>query len=78
MLISKEVINDTLCKLIPHPIGNALGVEGFEFLVGWSEQQEWWHEFVSFNHLDHHWRMSYLGDPYVFALILYRFLVDRI
>jgi len=78
MIITKEVINDTLCKLIPYPNGDVLSVEGFESLVGWSELQEWWQEFVWLNHLGHNWRKSYLGDPYVFALILYRFLAARI
>ena len=78
MMITREVINYTLCKLIPCPNGDVLSVEGFESLVGWSEQQEWWREFVWLNNLGHNWRTSYLGDPYVFALILYRFLVARI
>jgi len=77
MIISREVINDTFHELIPYRNGNVLSIEGFELLVGWSEQQEWWHEFASLNQLSHNWRTSYLGDPYVFALILFRFVVHR-
>ena len=78
MMITREVINDTFRELIPHKNLNILSIEGFELLVGWSEQQEWWQEFVRLNHLSHNWRTSYLGDPYVFALILFRFVVNRI
>ena len=76
-MITREVINDTLCELILYQNGNVLSTEGFELLVGWSEQQEWWHEFASLNHLSHNWRRSYLGDPYVFALILFRFVANQ-
>jgi hypothetical protein len=78
MKITREVINDTLCKHIPYSNGNVLSIKGLELLVGWSEQQTWWHEFARQYHLGHNWRKSYLGDPNVFALNLFRFLVARI
>ena len=39
MAVTKEVINDTLCKLVPYPLGDVFTVKGFEVLANWSEQQ---------------------------------------
>lgn len=75
MIVTQEVINYTLCELIPYPNGDVFSLAGFEILADWSEQQEWWHEFVKQNGLSQNWRTSYLGDPYGFVLTLFRFIV---
>ena len=74
MSITQEDINNTLCRMIPILNGNVFSIEGFEVLAEWSEQQEWWNEFVQLNKLGHYWRSSYKSDPYWFALTLFRFI----
>ena len=78
MSINQEIINDTFCRLIPYPNGNIMTIEGFEVLANWGEQQEWWQKFVWMNDLDQNWRSTYLGDPYVFALLLFRFIMKSV
>ncbi len=46
MAVTQGVINNTFCKLIPYPNGNIFTEKGFEVLANWSEQQEWWNEFL--------------------------------
>lgn len=74
MLITLEVINTTFCELIPVPVNNVLTKDGFNVLADWSEQQEWWQEFAKINGIGLDWRNSHMGDPYLFALTLFRFI----
>lgn len=73
MAITQDMINDAFCKRIPYPNGNVLTTEGFQVLADWSEQQEWWLEFTRLNGLGHCWRESYMGNPCMFALTVFRF-----
>ncbi|MFZ2948546.1 MAG: hypothetical protein WA003_03575 [Desulfuromonadaceae bacterium] len=74
MAITREIINNTFCEVISLPNGNVLSKEGFVVLADWSEQQEWWHEFAKLNNMEHDWRSTPMGDPYQFALTLFRFI----
>ena len=77
MAVTKEVINDTFCKLVPYPIVDVFTVKDFEVLVDWSEQQEWWNKFAGLNGLGQDWRTLYSeGDRYVFVYLLFRFVMD--
>jgi hypothetical protein len=74
MVITREVINDYFCRLISPPSGNVMSQEGFKVLADWSEQQEWWPGFAMRFGLGVNWRSSGMGDPYNFALTLFRVL----
>ena len=74
MLITQEIINNTLCNIISMPNGNIFTIDGFEMLAEWSERQEWWKEFVELIKLGPHWRSAYKSDPYWFAIMLFHFV----
>lgn len=76
--ITRDSINLYFNTLIPLPEGNALSKEGFAALAGWSEQQEWWGDFVKMHCLTETWRASCMGDPYQFALTLFRFITKHV
>ncbi len=78
MAVTQGDINDTLCKLIPYSNGDVFTVKGFEVLVNWSEQQEWWNEFVMLNGLGQNWRTSFLVDRYVIIFLLFRFVRNHV
>lgn len=75
MIITHEIINNTFCELIYIPNKNVLSEEGFVALANWSERQEWWQEFASHNNINSDWRNSSMGDPHLFALTLFRFII---
>lgn len=76
MAITRNVINNFYCDLIAPPDQNILTNDGFVFLADWSEQQDWWQKFAFMHCLGAGWRNSHMGDPYLFALTLYRFLLS--
>jgi len=75
MAITRDVINDFLCDLIAIPGRNVLSNEGFVLLADWSERQDWWQDFSKVHCMGADWRNSHMGDPYLFALTLFRFLL---
>lgn len=77
MVITRDLINDYFCALTSVPNGNVLSEEGFIALADWSEQQDWWLDFAGFHCLNAEWRLSNMGDPYKFALTLFRFIAQR-
>lgn len=77
MVITRDVINQYFSALISLPDGNILSKEGVTALADWSERQEWWRDFAVLHCLDANWRTSYMGDPYMFSLELFRFLRER-
>lgn len=74
MSITRDSINNYLDSLVPLPNGNALTDSGFIALVEWSERQPWWKGFAVKHNLNTGWQTTIMGDPYQFALVLYRFL----
>jgi len=76
MAITRDDINDFFCHLIASPGRNILSNDGFALLADWSEQQDWWHDFSIMHCLRDDWRNSKMGDPYLFALTLYKFLLS--
>jgi hypothetical protein len=74
MSITLDVINNYFADLILLPNGNVFSKEGFGTLADWSEHQDWWQYFATSHCLEADWRASYMGDPYCFALTLFRFV----
>lgn len=75
MAITRDVINDFFCDLIVSPEQNILSNNGFALLADWSEQQDWWQDFSKVHCMGTDWRNSHMGDPYLFALTLFRYLL---
>ncbi|MFZ2948144.1 MAG: hypothetical protein WA003_01550 [Desulfuromonadaceae bacterium] len=74
MVITRNVINEFFCEFISSPDTNVLSYKGFVALADWSEQQDWWQDFAKLHRIDTGWRSSHMGDPYLYALALFRFI----
>lgn len=72
MLVTRDVINNFFKSISPSN-EDVFSKDGFIALADWSEQQQWWPYFRCLYHIEDNWRTSSMGDPYVFALTLFRF-----
>ena len=75
MLITRDVINEYFITLMSSSDKNILSKDGFIALADWSEQQKWWHDFAKSHSLGTNWRDSSMGDPYIFSVALFRFII---
>jgi len=73
-MITYDCIIGYFSRLTRLPERNIFSPAGFAALAEWSERQPWWNEFAMRNSLRADWRSTHMGDSYLFALNLYRFL----
>ncbi|HEY4744200.1 MAG TPA: hypothetical protein VIH45_06040 [Desulfuromonadaceae bacterium] len=76
-MMTRDFINRYFTALVSVPDGNILSNKGFTALADWSERQTWWPEFALSHSLKTDWRVSPMGDPYLFSLSLFRFFVHQ-
>jgi len=76
-MITHNLINRYFSSLVSVPDGNVFSDKGFMALADWSERQEWWPRFALSHSLKRDWRISLMGDPYLFSLSLFRYFIHQ-